>query len=187
MVCHYCGKGRRTSLVATAVAQAHAHSAPLVRGHHPPTPRARLSRELGCISRGASAPDRRPAVTRSAHCEPATRRHCCGTRSCRPLVAPLLWSCPRGVARCSQILPQYAVTPAEWIGAVTTTPMRHCCGAGRDAARREGSHGVHRYSDLAALLGAETAGATVVAPARARHCCGAVSCADARMLIPQRH
>ena len=109
IVCHYCGKGRRTSLVATAVAQAHAHSAPLVRGHHPPTPRARLSRELGCISRGASAPDRRPAVTRSAHCEPATRRHCCGTRSCRPLVAPLLWSCPRGVARCSQILPQYAV------------------------------------------------------------------------------
>ena len=133
------------------------------------------------------APDRRPAVTRSARCEPATRRHCCGTRSCRPLVAPLLWSCPRGVARCSQILPQYAVAPAEWIGAATTTPMRHCCGAGRDAARREGSHGVHRYSDLAALLGAETAGATVVAPARARHCCGAVSCADARMLIPQRH
>ena len=156
MVCHYCGTGRRTSLAATAVAQAHAHSAPLVRGHHPPTPRARLSRELGCISRGARPPiDVQPlhvprnaslprVATAVAH-DHAGRwwLHCCGAARAASLgVAKsfrnMLSLPPNGSARrrrhpCATAVARGATPPGgKALTASTDIPiLQHCWGPGQ--------------------------------------------------------
>jgi hypothetical protein len=121
-------------------------------------------------------PHAHPRLTSSRYtfhaCSPWHTHHCCGKRSPTSRSQHRCCGAARvaslGVAKSFRNVLSLPPNGPAWRGGCVC----HCCGARAGNARREGSHGVHRYSSLAALLRAGRRCTTVVAKAQASHCCG---------------
>jgi hypothetical protein len=153
--------GRHTHSVATPVAQARGTPLPWFEvitplRQRPGFPGARLYlKERAQVGDTPCVHTRLTSSRYTFHaCNPWHIRHCCGKRSPTSRSQHHCCGAARvaslGVAKSFRNVLSLPPNGPAWRGG----SVCHCCGARASNAWREGSHGVHRYSSLAALLGA---------------------------------